>query len=147
MSFQERLEHAVRRSILLHQQLGEHVARQGALFDENRLDELPGEIRTGNSIEQEIEKADETLASLLGTIESQNVVVDDNQTKNISGLLSSLMTSMQKTMSDIDRAGTMLQLMKQKTASEIRALDSRRRAINLYNKHSERTNHREMSYK
>ena len=146
MSLPERLEHAVRRAILLHQQLGEHVARQEALFDENRLDDLPGEIRTGNRIEQEIEKADETVASLLSTIESRNVIVDDSQRKYLAELLSSLMAGIQETMSDIDRTGTMLQLMKRETADEIRALDSRRRAINSYSRHAERTYQREMSY-
>jgi len=142
MSLSEQLEHAVRRAIMLHQQLGEHVARKKALFDENRLDDLPGEISIGNRIEQEIKKADETVALLLSTIESRNIIVNDSQKKYLAELLQSLRTSIKKTMSIIDKTGTVLQRMKQETAENIRDLDSRRRAIISYNRNALSINYR-----
>ena len=145
MSVPEHFEHAVRHAIQLHQRLNEHVTRQKTLFDENRLDDMAGEIKNGNLIEQELKKANETVASLLVAIRARSNTIDDNQRKFLAGLLSSLRTTIRETMSIIDRTGTMLQVMKRETAREIRDLDTRRRAITSYSRNAMSTNYREMS--
>ena len=145
MSVLEHFEHAVHCAILLHRRLNEHVTRQKTLFDENRLDDMAGEIKNGNLIEQELKKANETVASLLVAIRARSNTIDDNQKKFLAGLLSSLRTTIRETMSIIDRTGTMLQVMKRETAREIRDLDTRRRAITSYSRNAMSTNYREMS--
>jgi len=145
MSVPEHFEHAVHHAIQLHRRLNEHVTRQKTLFDENRLDDMAGEIKNGNLIEQELKKANETVASLLVAIRARSNTIDDNQKKFLAGLLSSLRTTIRETMSIIDRTGTMLQEMKRETARELRDLDTRRRAITSYSRNAMSTNYREMS--
>jgi len=145
MSVPEHFEHAVRHAIQLHQRLNEHVTRQKTLFDENRLDDMAGEIKNGNVIEQELKKANETVASLLVAIRARSTAIDDNQRKFLAGLLSSLRTTIRETMSIIDRTGTMLQEMRRETARELRDLDTRRRAITSYSRNAMSTNYRGMS--
>lgn len=144
MSVPEPVERAVRSAILLHQRLNEHVSREKALFDENRLDDMAGEIKNGKLIEQELEHANETVASLLGMIDARSDTISDSQRKYLAGLLINLRTSIQETMSIIDRTGAILQLMKRETAEKIRDWDTRRRAITSYNRNAMSTNYRGM---
>lgn len=144
MSVPEHVEHAVRSAILLHQRLNEHVTHEKVLFDENRLDDIADEIKDGKFIEEELKKSNESVVSLLGLIDARSDTIDDSQRKYLAGLLRSLRTSIQETMSIIDSTGTVLQRMKRETAEEIRDLDSRKRAITSYSRNALSTNHRGM---
>ena len=145
MNDTEHLEHAIRLAIQLHRQLSEHVSHQRVLFDENRLDGMGVEIQNGKRIEQEIQKANETVALLLGSLETGGDLINEDRKKHLTVLLNSLRESIKDTMSVIEQTRNVLKSLKRETADEIRTIDLRKQAIVSYGRNAVSTHHRGMT--
>ena len=127
------IEEAVCHAILLHKQLRDNVIWRKLLFFENRLDDMSEVIVKGEQIEEEIEKIHKTIFSLLTSTNERNEIVGQNR-NYLNNLLDTIKTTIKDTKDIVDHAENELQKMKRQTADDIRELDTRKKAINSYNR-------------
>jgi len=128
----EKLEHAIHRVIILHEQLRELIEKEKDLFTENRLDDIVQETVKRKQIEMEIKRTNTIIQTYFKHIEHDNSGITGTQERTLSLLIDKLRENFIYTADIVEQALNALHEMKHETLNELKTFGKTQKALKIY---------------